>query len=207
MEEAIAIEEIRNAVEIATKKLIIINDEEAINQSKEYDLQVYSRHESFLNAMIYHELLSNNYFPLNDVHMECLYPEAENDDVADFHIQNIFKDRSLEEFYIEVKHIRYGYSFETVAIPRMMNSVVDDMDKLEYIINHHNSIRAVGIMVVVNLTRYPGNPSQYEPMNIMIDSLKKLLIQWKYPDGIVFILCDNFRAVSFTAGEIKRYES
>jgi hypothetical protein len=207
MEEAIAIEKIRNAVEIATKKLIVINDEEKINQNKDYEEQVYSSHKSFLNAMIYHELVSNNCFVFNDVHMEYLYPEGNLDEVVDFHIENIFTDRILEEFYMEVKHIRYGREYEAVAIPRMMNSVIDDMDKLEAVINFKNSIPAVGIMVVVNLTRYPGNSSQYEPMNIMIDCLKKLLTQWKYSDDIVFILSDNFRAIAITAGEIKRYEA
>ena len=71
MEEAIAIEKLRNSVEIATKKLLVINDEERINQDKDYEEQVYARRESFLNAMIYHELVSNNSFPFNDVHMEC----------------------------------------------------------------------------------------------------------------------------------------
>ena len=207
MEEAIAIEKIRNAVEIATKKLIVINDEEKINQNKDYEDQVYSRRESFLNAMVYHELVSNNYFSFNDVHMECLYPRGDPNEVADFHIENIFRDRILEEFYMEVKHIRYGFEYEAVAIPRMMNSVVTDIDKLEGVIDSKNSIPAVGIMVVVNLTRYPGNSSQYEPMNIMIDCLKKLLTQWKYSDDIVFILSDNFRAIAITAGEIKRYEA
>ncbi len=207
MEEAIAIEKIRNAVEIAAKKLIVINDEEKINQNKDYEEQVYLRRESFLNGMIYHELVSNNSFAFSDVHMECLYPGGKSDEVVDFHIQNIFRDRILEEFYMEVKHIRYGCEYEAFAIPRMMNSVIDDMDKLESIINSKSSIPAVGIMIVVNLTRYPGNPSQYEPMNIMIDCIKKLVAQWKYSDRIVFILSDNFRAIAITAGEIKRYEA
>ena len=205
MEDAIAIEKIRNAVEIATKKLIIVNNEEKLNDENEYDRQVFLRRGSFLNAMIYHEPVSNNYFSINDVHMECLYPKQE-DDISDFHIQNIFRDRILEEFYMEVMHIRYGCDYEKIAIPRMMNSVVNDLDKLESAVNSSNPIPVVGIMAVVNLTRYPGNSSQYEPMNIMIDCLKKLLSQWKYSDNIVFILSDNFRAVSITAGEIKRYE-
>ena len=108
---------------------------------------------------------------------------------------------------MEVKHIRYGFEYEAVAIPRMMNSVIDDMDKLEDIINSKSSIPAVGIMIVANLTRYPGNPSQYKPMNIMIDCIKKLVTQWKHSDRIVLILSDNFRAIAITAGEIKRYEA
>ena len=207
MEEAIAIEKIRNAVEIAAKRLIVINDEERINQNKDYEERVYLRRESFLNAMIYHELVSNNSFAFNDVHMECLYPGGGPEDVVDFHIQNIFRDRILEEFYMEVNHIRYGCEYEAVAIPRMMNSVIDDMDKLEVIINSKSSIPAVGIMVVANLTWYPGKPGQYEPMNIMIDCIKKLIAQWKYSDRIVFILSDNFRAIAITAGEVKRYEA
>ena len=205
MEEATAIEKIRNAVEIATKKLIIVNDEEKLNDENEYDKQVYSRRGSFLNAMIYHELVSNNCFSFNDIHMECLYPKQE-DDICDFHIQNIFKDRILEEFYMEVMHMKYGCEYEAVAIPRMMNSVIEDLEKLEGVINSGNSIPAVGIMAVSDLTRYPGNSNKYQPMNIMIDCLKKLLTQWKYSDNIVFILADNFRAISITAGEIKRYE-
>ena len=207
MEEAIAIEKIRNAVEIAAKKLIVINDEEKINQNKDYEEQVYLRRESFLNAMIYHELVSNNSFAFSNLHMECLYPGGKPDEIVDFHIQNIFRDRMLEELYMEVKHIRYGCEYEAVAIPRMMNSVIDDMDKRESIINSKSSIPAVGIMIVVNLTRYPGNPGQYEPRNIMIDCIKKLVTQWKYSDRIVFILSDNFRAIAITAGEVKRYEA
>ncbi len=207
MEESIAIEKIRNSVEIATKKLILINDEERISQDKDYEEHVYARRGSFLNAMIYHELVSNNSFAFNDVHMECLYPGGDPDEVVDFHIKNIFRNRSLEEFYIEVKHIRYGCEYEDVAIPRMMNSVICDMDKLETIINSKNSIPAVGIMIVANLTRYPGNPNQYESMDIMIDCLKKLITQWKYSDDMVFIISDNFRAISITAGEIKRYKA
>ena len=208
MEEAIAIEKIRNAVEIATKKLIVINDEEKINQNKEYNEQIYSRQENFLNAMIYHELVSNNYFSFNDVHIECPYPEeACHDDSSDFHIQNIFRERTLEEFYVEVMHMQYGYNFETIAIPRLINPTCNDLDKLQSIINYDNPIPAVGIMVVVNLTRYPGNSSTYEPMNIMINYLKKLLIQWKYSNDIVFILSDNFRAISINAGQIKTYEA
>ena len=92
MEDAIAIEKIRNAVEIATKKLIIVNNEEKLNDENEYDRQVFLRRGSFLNAMIYHEPVSNNYFSINDVHMECLYPKQE-DDISDFHIQNMVHDR------------------------------------------------------------------------------------------------------------------
>ena len=147
MEEATAIEKIRNAVEIATKKLIVINDEEKINQGKEYDQQVYSRRECFLNAMRYHELVSNNCFSINDVHMEYLYPKQE-DDISDFHIQNIFRDRILEEFYMEVMHIMYGCDYEKIAIPRMMNSVVNDLGKLERAANSSNPIPIVGIMAV-----------------------------------------------------------
>lgn len=205
MEDAIAIEKIRNAVEIATKKLIIVNNEEKLNDENEYDRQVFLRRGSFLNAMIYHEPVSNNYFSINDVHMECLYPKQE-DDISDFHIQNIFRDRILEEFYMEVMHIRYGCDYEKIAIPRMMNSVVNDLGKLESSANSSNPIPVVGIMAVVNLTRYPGNSREYHPMNVMIDCLKKLLAQWKYSDNIVFILSDNFRAVSITVGEIRRYE-
>ena len=207
MEESIAIEKIRNSVEIATKKLILINVEERISQDKDYEEHVYARRGSFLNAMIYHELVSNNSFAFNDVHMECLYPGGDPDEVVDFHIQNIFRNRSLEEFYIEVKHIRYGCEYEDVAIPRMMNSVIDGMDKLETIINSKDSIPAVGVIIVANLTRYPGNPNQYESMDIMIDCLKKLITQWKYSDDMVFIISDNFRAISITAGEIKRYKA
>ena len=137
--------------------------------------------------------------------MECLYPKQE-DDISDFHIQNIFRDRILEEFYMEVMHIRYGCDYEKIAIPRMMNSVVNDLGKLERAANSSSSIPVGGIMAVVNLTRYPGNSSEYQPMNVMIDCLKKLLSQWKYSDNIVFILSDNFRAIAITAGEIKRYE-
>lgn len=74
-----------------------------------------------------------------------LYPRGDPDEVGDFHIQNIFRNRILEEFYIEVKHIRYGCEYEDVAIPRMMNSIIDDLDKLETIINSKNSIPAVGL--------------------------------------------------------------
>ena len=88
----------------------------------------------------------------------------------------------------------------------MMNSVVNDLGKLERAANSSSSIPVGGIMAVVNLTRYPGNSSEYQPMNVMIDCLKKLLAQWKYSDNIVFILSDNFRAVSITVGEIRRYE-
>ena len=84
MEEATAIDKIRNAVEIATKKLIIVNNEEKLNDENEYDKQVYSRRGSFLNAMIYHELVSNNCFSFNDVHMECLYPKQEADICLNF---------------------------------------------------------------------------------------------------------------------------
>lgn len=207
MEEAVAIEKIRNAVEIATKKLIIINDEEKVDDSMEYNENMYSRHKSFLNAMIYHELISNNYFSFNDVHMECPYPKEACKGTADFHIKNIFNNRTLEELYIEVMHMQYGCEFEAVAIPRLMNSIIDDMDNLENVISYHNSIPAVGIMVVADLTRYPGNSNKYQPMNIMIDCLKKLLTQWKYSDNIVFILADNFRAITINAGQIKKYET
>ena len=50
-----------------------------------------------------------------------------------------------ETIAIEVKHIRYGCEYEDVAIPRMMNSIIDDLDKLETIINSKNSIPAVGL--------------------------------------------------------------
>ena len=56
MEEAIAIEKMRNAVEIATKKIILLDEEDNINES--YNSKRFP-YEIFLNAMIYHELISS----------------------------------------------------------------------------------------------------------------------------------------------------
>ena len=108
-----AIEKIRNAVEIATKKIILINDEAKIEENKENDNYVYYQHENFLNAMIYHELVSSGYFPFNDINMESLYPEeassGKNSASAHIAIFHVLKDNNLEDLFCEVKSIIYNY--------------------------------------------------------------------------------------------------
>ena len=84
MEEAIAIEKIRNAVEIATKKIILLNVQDNINEGIKY----LSQHEHQLNAMIYHEMLLGGYFSFNDIIMESNY--VGTNERVDFEVDDIF---------------------------------------------------------------------------------------------------------------------
>ncbi|WMT51837.1 MAG: hypothetical protein RE471_02910 [Ferroplasma sp.] len=205
MEEKMAIEKIRNAVEIATKKIIVINDQNIMAENKENSNSRNFQHENFLNAMIYHELVSDSYFSFNDIYMEYPYP---NDDLsADFVIKNVFRENEMEDFICEVKTFGYQYKSESfISTNNVKKYLYEDIEKLQNLMDYNNLVPVNGIVIIVNMTRYPGNYYEYKPMNILLETLKTMLNDGKYSDNMVFILSDNARAIAITADEIKRYK-
>ncbi len=196
-----AIEKIRNAVEIATKKIILLNDQDNINEGVKY----FSQNEHQLNAMIYHEMLLGGYFSFNDIRMESNY--VGSNERVDFEIDDIFNSNNEDEvFFMEVKQVRYAYEKESKDLPEVITSIFSDVTKLQKDINSEGRFPMVPVMIIVNLTRYPANYSDYKPMNIIINHLKKLLLNGEYSDKFTFIISDIARAIAITAGEIKRYK-
>ena len=201
-----AIEKIRNAVEIATKKIIMIDDQDKINES--YNSKKFP-HEIFLNAMIYHELISSSNFPFNDVYMEYLYPKKANsgngDSSADFLIKNVFKKNEIENLFLEVKTL--GDESKSKNFILHNEDYFDiDIEKLQKLIDYNSSIPVKGVVIIANLTRYLSDYQEYKPISILLETLKNILTKGEYSNDMVFILSDNFRAITITAGEIKRYE-
>ena len=206
MEEEMAIEKIRNAVEIATKKIIMMDDQDKINES--YNSKKFP-HEIFLNAMIYHELISSSNFPFNDVYMEYLYPKKANsgngDSSADFLIKNVFKKNEIENLFLEVKTL--GDESKSKNFILHNEDYFDiDIEKLQKLIDYNSSIPVKGVVIIANLTRYLSDYQEYKPISILLETLKNILTKGEYSNDMVFILSDNFRAITITAGEIKRYE-
>ncbi len=205
-----AIEKIRNAVEVATKKIILLNDQDKIDENKENANYVYIQHENFLNAMIYHELVSNGYFPFNDVYMESLYPKeassGKNSASADIAIIDVLKDNEVENLFCEVKSIAYDHKKESTEIPSDKSYFCTDIKKLQKLMDYDNQVPVKGVVIIVNMTRYPGNYYECNPMPILLKTLKTILKEGKYSNDMVFILSDNVKAITITAGEIKRYE-
>jgi hypothetical protein len=93
MEEKMAIEKIRNAVEIATKKIILLNDQDKINDG----IKDFWQNEHHLNAMIYHEMISGGYFSFNDIRMESNY--VGTNERVDFEIDDIFNSNNDDEVF------------------------------------------------------------------------------------------------------------
>ena len=202
MEEKMAIEKIRNAVEIATKKIILLKDQNNINEGIKY----FSQNEHHLNAMIYHELLLGGYFSFNDIIMESNY--VGTNERVDFEVDDIFNsDDKLEVFFMEVKQIQYDYEKEAKDIPVFIDYVFSDVIKLQKDVNSDGRFPMVPVMIIVNSTRYPVNYPDYKPMNMIINHLKKLLSDGKYSDNFTFIISDIARAIAITAGEIKGHKA
>ena len=206
MEEQMAIEKIRNAVEIATKKIIIMDDQDKINES--YNSKRYP-YEIFLNAMIYHELISSSNFPFNDVYMEYLYPKeassGEKYSSGDFVIKNVFKGNDIENLFLEVKILADDSKSESFIL-NSGDHFDTDIKKLKKLMEYNDSVPVKGVVIIANLTRYLSDDREYKPISILLETLKKILTKGKYSNDIVFILSDNFRAIAITAGEIKRYK-
>lgn len=201
MEEKMAIEKIRNAVEIATKKIILLNEQNKINEGVKDFLQK----EYHLNAMIYHEMISGGYFSFNDIIMESPYAGANKR--VDFEVDHIFNSNDdYEVFFMEVKQVQYDYEKEAKDIPAVIDYVFSDVVKLQKDVDF-GRFPTVPIMIIVNLTRYPVNYPDYKPMNMIINHLKKLLLDGEYSDNFTFIISDIARAVSITAGEIKVHKA
>lgn len=201
MEEKMAIEKIRNAVEIATKKIILLNDQDNINEGIKYFIQ----NEHQLNAMIYHEMLIGGYFSFNDIIMESNYVGSNGR--VDFEIDHVFNSNAdYEVFFMEVKQILYDYEKEAKYIPEVITSIFSDVTKLQKDINSDGRFPMIPVMIIVNSTRYPVNYPNYKPMNMIINHLKKLLLNGEYSDNFTFIISDIARAIAITAGEIKRYK-
>ena len=202
MEEKMAIEKIRNAVEIATKKIILLNDQDKINECLKY----FSQNEHQLNAMIYHEMISGGYFSFNDVSIEANYVGTNGR--VDLEVDHIFNSNDdYEIFFMEVKQILYDYENETIYIPELINSIFSDVTKLQEYFNSNDKFPMVPVMIIVNLTRYRVNYPDYKPMNMIINHLKKLLSSGEYSDNFTFIISDIARAIAITAGEINGHKA
>jgi hypothetical protein len=207
MEEEMAIEKIRNAVEIATKKIIMMHDQDKINES--YNSKRFP-YEIFLNAMIYHELISSSNFPLNDVYMEYLYPKeassGKRDSSADFMIKNVFKGNEIENLFLEVKTL--GDDSKSESFILNSEDYFDyDIKRLEKLMEYNDSVSVKGVVIIANLTRYLSDNREYKPINILLETLKKILTKGNCSDDMVFILSDNYRAIAITAGEIKVHKA
>ena len=73
--------------------------------------------------------------------------------------------------------------------------------------DYNNPVPVKGIVIIVNMTRYPGTYNEYDPMPILVNTLKTIISEGKYSDDMVFILSDNVKAIDLTAGDIKRYKA
>ena len=108
MEEEILLEKLKNAIERATKNVIMVNSDASYRPANTETGEVveYGDNEVpevLLKAMIYHEMI-NEGIPMSDILMEERLPNKSGKGKrSDFYIDNIISNSKANALYIEVK--------------------------------------------------------------------------------------------------------
>ncbi len=210
MEEEIIIGKLKNAIERATKNVIMINSFNSYipfgSTTGEEKTEYFEQLEALVKAMIYHEMI-NEGIPMADISMEVPIANKIQERMHfDLYISNVICDGKANEFFIEVK------TFATYRKKEEENDIRDivgkdgkgtiyyDINKLRTAINE-SKVKA--IMIIVDQSHYIED---IDHVNIIIDELKNLLKKDKFSNEILFAIADNSRAVIISASEIKRYK-
>ena len=106
MEEEIIIEKLKNAIERATKNVIMVNSDASFRPARTAtgEIEKYGDNEApeaLLKAMIYHEMI-NEGIPMSDILMEESISKSKGTR-SDFYIDNIISNGRANALYIEVK--------------------------------------------------------------------------------------------------------
>ena len=229
MEEKIIIEKLKNAIERATKNVIMINsNDEHIPQTTSEGEELYwyyKVHETFLKAMIYHEML-NEGIPMADISMEIpIANKIQQTKSFDFYIYNVISNEKVNEFFIEVKtFMTYDSERKTPiteqeerenTIKQIKNkfkkyiengeiksgTIYYDIDKLYTAVNES---KVQAIMIIVDQSHYIKDVNPFE---IMINEIKNLLIKEDYSNEILFAIADSSRAEIISANKIKGHKA
>ena len=208
MEEEILLEKLKNAIERATKNVIMVNSYNnfrGITSTTGEEIHEYFEElEAFVKAMIYHEML-NEGIPMTDISMETeISNKKQSGKYFDFYIDNVIYNGKPIECFIEVKTFAtYRKEKEEQDIRSMVKTrgIYSDIEKLNTAVRES---KVKTIMIIVEQSHYVKDVN---PIDIIIDELKNLLKKDKFSDDILFAIADNYRAVIISAGEIKRYEA
>ena len=221
MEEQTIIEKLKNAIERATKNVIMVNSDASFRPASTETGEIVEHGdneapEALLTAMIYHEML-NEGIPMSDILMEEIFPnKSSKGKRSDFYIDNIISNGKANALYIEVKTFKtYNVKnkedeirnkFKKVLTGKgeiKRNTIYYDIDKLNKAVNDSKENLTKTMMIIADQSNWIKD---VDPVEVMINELKNLLIKENYSNNILFAIADNYRSVIISAGEIKRYK-
>ncbi len=218
MEEEIIIEKLKNAIERATKNVIMVNSDASFRPARTAtgEIEKYGDNEApeaLLKAMIYHEMI-NEGIPMSDILMEESISKSKGTR-SDFYIDNIISNGRANALYIEVKtfktynltnqddEIRNKFKKVLTDKGELKNNIYYDIDKLNKVVNESDENNIKTMMIIADQSNWIKD---VDPVEVMINELKNLLIKENYSNNILFAIADNYRSVIISAGEIKRYK-
>ncbi len=218
MEEQTIIEKLKNAIERATKNVIMVNSDASFRPASTETGEIVEHGdneapEALLTAMIYHEML-NEGIPMSDILMEEIFPnKSSKGKRSDFYIDNIISNGKANALYIEVKTFKtYNVKnkedeirnkFKKVLTGKgeiKRNTIYYDIDKLNKAVNDSKENLTKTMMIIADQSNWIKDVC---PAEIMMDELKHLLKKESFSGDILFAIADNFKAVIKSAGEIK----
>ena len=211
MEEKILLEKLKNAIERATKNIIMINSFNSYisfgTTTGEEKTEYFEQLEALVKAMIYHEMI-NEGIPMADISMEIQIANKIQERMHfDLYISNVICDDKANEFFIEVKTFAtYRKKEEENDIRGIVGkdgkgTIYSDIKKLNTAVNE-SKVKA--IMIIVDQSQYIED---VDHVNIIINELKNLLIKENYYNNILFAVADNSRSVIISASEIRGYKA
>jgi hypothetical protein len=216
MEEQTIIEKLKNAIERATKNVIMVNSDASFRPASTETGEIVEHGdneapEALLTAMIYHETI-NEGIPMSDILMEERTPKSKGKR-SDFYIDNIISNGKANALYIEVKTFKtYNVKnkedeirnkFKKVLTGKgeiKRNTIYYDIDKLNKAVNDSKENLTKTMMIIADQSNWIKDVC---PAEIMMDELKHLLKKESFSGDILFAIADNFKAVIKSAGEIK----
>ncbi len=225
MEEKILLEKLKNAIERATKNVIMVNSFNSFipfgSLDGKEELEYFEQLEALVKAMIYHEMV-NDGIPMADISMEVpIANKIQKSKHFDFYISNVICDGKANEFFIEVKTFAtyQNGSAEKESektIKQIKNEVQKITDKkgniidgtIYYDINKlHTAINESGVKAIMIIVDQSHFVKDVDSVNIVREELKALLKKSDFSDKILFAIADNSRAEIISASEIKAHKA
>jgi hypothetical protein len=214
MEEEIIIEKLKNAIESANKKVIMINSDASYRPGTTETGEVVEcgdneLPEALLKAMIYHEMI-NEGIPMSDILMEKRFPNnGGKGKHSDFYIDNMISNGKANALYIEVKTFKtYNVNNKEDEIKNKFkkvlsdkgeikkNTIYYDIDKLIKAVKESKENITKTMMIIADQSNWIKD---VYPIEIMMDGLKNMLEKDKFSDDILFAIADNYKAVILSA--------
>ena len=222
MEEETIIEKLKNAIERATKNVIMVNSDASYRPAYTATGEIVEHGdnevpEALLKAMIYHEMI-NEGIPMSDILMEERIPKSKGKR-SDFYIDNIISNGNANVLYIEVKTFKtYNIKNQEDEIrnkfkkvfkekdkkDELKNNIYYDIDKLNKAVKDSKENNIKTMMIIADQSTWIKDVC---PVEIMIDELKKLLIKDNFSDDILFAIADDSRAEIISAGKITGHKA